>query len=114
MKDSGADPIAEAEAYIAYGRLAQARAILEEAMRRDPTREDIRLKLAGLAAVSAMQPVPQSPSQVLSRIVLPLAAPSVTFFAGFALMGGVFVSGCRCAWPGRCSSWRASSGSTAS
>ncbi|MDH5536821.1 MAG: hypothetical protein OEZ08_14795, partial [Betaproteobacteria bacterium] len=39
------DPLAEAEVYVAYGRDAQAEEILKEAMAKEPTREDIQVKL---------------------------------------------------------------------
>jgi pilus assembly protein FimV len=39
------DPVAEAEVYMAYGRDVQAEEILTEAMAKDPTRHEIRLKL---------------------------------------------------------------------
>ena len=40
------DPLAEAEVYIAYGRDGQAEEILKEALAKNPTREDVQLKLA--------------------------------------------------------------------
>lgn len=40
------DPLGEAEMYLAYGRFQQAADILYAPLQRDPTREDIRLKLA--------------------------------------------------------------------
>ncbi|QDQ25342.1 FimV family protein [Chitinimonas arctica] len=39
------DPIAEAEVYMAYGRDAQAEEILKDALTRDGTRQEVRLKL---------------------------------------------------------------------
>ena len=39
------DPVAEADVYIAYGRDAQAEEILKEALRTQPTRNAVRLKL---------------------------------------------------------------------
>lgn len=39
------DPIAEAEVYLAYGRDAQAEEILKEALKKDPQRQEIYLKL---------------------------------------------------------------------
>jgi len=39
------DPIAEADVYIAYGRDAQAEEILKEALKRQPDRQSLRLKL---------------------------------------------------------------------
>ena len=39
------DPIAEAEVYMAYGRDAQAEEILKDALHKDPSRHEIRLKL---------------------------------------------------------------------
>jgi pilus assembly protein FimV len=44
------DPIAEAEVYIAYGREAQAEEILREALKRQPERQAIRLKLLEILA----------------------------------------------------------------
>ncbi len=44
------DPVAEAEVYIAYGRDGQAEEILKEAMARDPSREDVQVKLAEVYA----------------------------------------------------------------
>lgn len=42
---SGEDPLAEAEVYIAYGRLDQAEHLLEGAISKEPSRSDLRLKL---------------------------------------------------------------------
>ena len=39
------DPIAEAEVYLAYGRDAQAEEILKDALKKDPQRQEIYLKL---------------------------------------------------------------------
>ena len=44
------DPIAEAEVYIAYGREAQAEEILREALKKQPERQAIRLKLLEIHA----------------------------------------------------------------
>lgn len=44
------DPIAEAEVYMAYGRDAQAEEILKEAMVKDPTRHEIKIKLLEIYA----------------------------------------------------------------
>jgi len=44
------DPVAEAEVYIAYGRDGQAEEILKEAMHRNPSREDVQVKLAEVYA----------------------------------------------------------------
>ena len=44
------DPIAEAEVYLAYGRDAQAEEILKEALKRDPQRQEIYLKLLEIHA----------------------------------------------------------------
>ncbi|MFT3803177.1 MAG: FimV/HubP family polar landmark protein [Burkholderiaceae bacterium] len=44
------DPIAEAEVYIAYGREAQAEEILKEALKKQPERQAIRLKLMEIYA----------------------------------------------------------------
>ena len=50
------DPIAEAEVYLAYGRDAQAEEILKDALKKDPQRQEIYLKLLGdpLAAQQAV------------------------------------------------------------
>jgi len=57
IRDSGVDvhstevdPIAEAEVYIAYGREAQAEEILKEALKKQPERHAIRLKLLEIYA----------------------------------------------------------------
>jgi pilus assembly protein FimV len=44
------DPIAEAEVYLAYGRDAQAEEILKHALRKDPQRQEIHLKLLEIHA----------------------------------------------------------------
>lgn len=46
--DEGVDPVAEADVYMAYGREAQAEEILIEALKTDPTRHAIYLKLLEL------------------------------------------------------------------
>ncbi|MDY6798713.1 MAG: FimV/HubP family polar landmark protein, partial [Pseudomonadota bacterium] len=46
----GDDPLAEANAYIAYGRHDQAAQALEAAISREPSRTDLRLKLLGIYA----------------------------------------------------------------
>ncbi|MAL96853.1 MAG: hypothetical protein CL583_00205 [Alteromonadaceae bacterium] len=46
------DPLAEADVYLAYGRLDQAVQVLENGIERDPARQDIRLKLLGIYADS--------------------------------------------------------------
>ena len=43
--DEGVDPVAEADVYMAYGRDTQAEEILLEALKTDPTRHTIHLKL---------------------------------------------------------------------
>lgn len=43
--DEGVDPVAEADVYMAYGRDAQAEEILEDALKTDPNRAAIYLKL---------------------------------------------------------------------
>lgn len=44
-KERPADPLVQAEIHIAYGRMNQAIELLEEAIKEDPERDDIRLKL---------------------------------------------------------------------
>ena len=44
------DPVAEAEVYIAYGRDTQAEEILKEALKKNPTHQNIRLKLLEIYA----------------------------------------------------------------
>lgn len=46
------DPISEADSYLAYGRNEQAAQVLEEAISREPSRSDLRLKLLGVYADS--------------------------------------------------------------
>jgi pilus assembly protein FimV len=43
--DEGVDPVAEADVYLAYGREAQAEEILVDAMKHDPSRHAVHLKL---------------------------------------------------------------------
>ena len=53
MSGNGAgevDPIAEAEVYLAYGRDQQAEEILKDALEKDPTRHDVRMKLLEIYA----------------------------------------------------------------
>jgi pilus assembly protein FimV len=45
-----ADPLVQAEIHIAYGRMNQAIELLEEAVKEDPARDDIRLKLMEIYA----------------------------------------------------------------
>jgi len=47
---TGVDPVAEAEVYMAYGRDAQAEEILLEALKAEPTRQAVHLKLLELYA----------------------------------------------------------------
>jgi pilus assembly protein FimV len=49
-QQEGADALAEAETYIAYGRHDQAAQVLETAISREPSRTDLRLKLLGVYA----------------------------------------------------------------
>lgn len=48
--DEGVDPVAEADVYMAYGRDAQAEEILIDALKNDPTRHAIHLKLLEIYA----------------------------------------------------------------
>ena len=48
--DEGVDPVAEADVYMAYGRDTQAEEILLEALKMDPARHAIRLKLLEIYA----------------------------------------------------------------
>ena len=48
--DEGVDPVAEADVYMAYGRDAQAEEILVEALKADPTRHAVQLKLLEIYA----------------------------------------------------------------
>jgi pilus assembly protein FimV len=48
--DEGVDPVAEADVYMAYGRDAQAEEILLDALKNDPTRHAIHLKLLEIYA----------------------------------------------------------------
>ncbi|WP_122664928.1 FimV/HubP family polar landmark protein [Pseudomonas viridiflava] len=49
-KERPADPLVQAEIHIAYGRMNQAVELLEEAVKEDPARDDIRLKLMEIYA----------------------------------------------------------------
>ena len=49
-KERPADPLVQAEIHIAYGRMNQAIELLEESVKVDPTRDDIRLKLMEIYA----------------------------------------------------------------
>jgi len=49
-QQEGADALAEADTYIAYGRHDQAAQVLETAISREPSRSDLRLKLLGVYA----------------------------------------------------------------
>lgn len=51
-QQEGADALAEADTYIAYGRHDQAAQVLETAISREPSRTDLRLKLLGVYADS--------------------------------------------------------------
>lgn len=99
------DPVAEAEVYLAYGRDVQAEEILKEALRTQPERLGVHMKLAEIyakrkdaksleAAVLAVQPLTQSIGtnwehvQELGRgvdptnpLYQPPAAPSTSAFA---------------------------------
>ncbi len=45
MQTDEVDPVAEAEVYMAYGRDQQAMEVLQEAIRRDPSRSELKIKL---------------------------------------------------------------------
>ncbi len=49
-RERPADPLVQAEIHIAYGRMNQAVELLEEAVKEDPERDDIRLKLMEIYA----------------------------------------------------------------
>lgn len=49
-RERPADPLVQAEIHIAYGRMNQAAELLEEAVKEDPDRDDIRLKLMEIYA----------------------------------------------------------------
>ena len=49
-RERPADPLVQAEIHIAYGRMNQAVELLEEAVKEDPDRDDIRLKLMEIYA----------------------------------------------------------------
>lgn len=51
------DPVAEADVYIAYGRDTQAEEILKEALKKNPTHHNIRLKLMEIYAARKNVPV---------------------------------------------------------
>lgn len=45
QEDSEVDPLTEADVYVAYGRYQQAEELLTEALKHDPKRKDVKLKL---------------------------------------------------------------------
>jgi pilus assembly protein FimV len=49
-RERPADPLVQAEIHIAYGRMNQAVELLEESLKEDPARDDIRLKLMEIYA----------------------------------------------------------------
>ncbi|WP_426111520.1 FimV/HubP family polar landmark protein [Pseudomonas sp. DSP3-2-2] len=49
-RERPADPLVQAEIHIAYGRMNQAVELLEESLKEDPSRDDIRLKLMEIYA----------------------------------------------------------------
>lgn len=61
------DPLAEAKVYLAYGREDQAKEVLEEALRREPSRTDLQDLLQG---VSGRRPDSKVPWPTASRQVL--------------------------------------------
>ncbi|MRT20392.1 hypothetical protein FYM52_08555 [Comamonas sp. CAH-2] len=89
------DPVAEADVYLAYGRDVQAEEILKEALRNQPERLSIHLKLAEIYVkrhdikalentARGMQPVSQPQDPEWQRVVEMGRSldPTNTFFAG--------------------------------
>lgn len=89
------DPVAEADVYLAYGRDVQAEEILKEALRNQPERLSIHLKLAEICVkrhdikalentARGMQPVSQPQDPEWQRVVEMGRSldPTNTFFAG--------------------------------
>jgi len=63
MAHEKADPLAEAEVFLAYGRRQEAARILQEALRREPNREDLRRKLKELGPQDVRRASPASISR---------------------------------------------------
>ena len=89
--DKLVDPIKEADVYLAYGRRAQAVQILESALANDPSRDDVKLKLAEIAK-APQPPTAISQNQQIIVFVLLAAAAALKFFVDdprFNLAGSV-------------------------
>ena len=88
------DAIAEAEVYVAYGRATQAREILEEALARDPSRQDVRAMLDRIPAAKVADTPQQRPSRgipavllgILGYVVLETPEHTPVTLAGVALL----------------------------
>jgi pilus assembly protein FimV len=107
------DPIAEADVYIAYGREAQAEEILKEALKRQPERQAIRLKLleiyAGRKDTRAFETVARDMHDMASgqneewpkAVTLGLSIdPSNPLYGGSSGMGGAAAAGAAAAAAG--------------
>jgi hypothetical protein len=72
------DPLSEAEVFIAYGRHAQAEALLKRAISKAPARADLQ------QALNALQQLPRSKTIQGSRFIY--AIPALFFLAIIALV----------------------------
>ncbi len=68
------DPLKEANVYLAYGRDAQAAEILRSAIADDPTREDLKLKLAEIVSMQQTAVSITSRQQIIVGVLLIVAA----------------------------------------
>lgn len=79
IMDKSVDPIKEADVYLTYGRHTQAAQVLESAIREDPTREDLRSKLAAINR-AARPPASLSTRQSTIVFALLIVAATLKFF----------------------------------
>jgi pilus assembly protein FimV len=63
--DGEADPLAEADVYLAYGRYQQAEDLIKDALEKDGAREDLNLKLLEVFMAAKNQPAFDEHAQVL-------------------------------------------------
>ncbi len=91
-----ADPIKEANVYLAYGRDAQAVEILKSALADDPSREDVKAKLAEIARLQQQSTAGITASQqVVVGVLLAVGAALKFVAADPALqMAGGFIGLC--------------------
>ena len=87
------DPIAEAEVYLAYGRDAQAEEILKDALKKDPQRQEIYLKLL---EIHAQHNKPSAFETVAERALFGLGRPGRSLAEGDGARAGSSIRTIRC------------------